>query len=575
MNRLNKQRSRFKWEVVPFAKPEYVIELAEKLNINPIVVNILIQRGLDTEDKIRKVLNPELDTETSPFKIKDMDKAVSRIIEAINNKQKILVFGDYDVDGTTSVALMSFFLKYVNHPFEFYTPDRHTEGYGLSKNAVDFAIQNNCKLIITLDCGTKEREPIEYAKQNNIDVIVIDHHEITDLENISKPYALVNPKHPECEYPFKHFSACGVAFKVLQALNIKGNFFFPVEEYLDLVALSTICDITPLKGENYAFAKLGIKKLKTNPLPGIKKLMEVSGIKNYETLSEFVLGYQLGPRINAAGRMSDAKQAVKLFLGDTEMAYTLNKQNVARQDKQRQTLVEAEKQLQNEDLSNKIIILADASWDKAIVGIVASKLLEKYYKPVIIIGGDKKDPNLMTGSCRSIPGFDITQALENFKHLLERFGGHKAAAGFTIHKDNFPQFKQMLTQFANDVISEEMLVPVMVINSPLPFHRINMDLVESIMQLAPFGEGNPLPVFRSTNVEILRQFPLKSNPESVMLKLRQKRHIFSGIFWNGYKFFPELAFAERVNITYSLEIWNSKQYGRSIKLKIRDLEIIK
>ncbi len=562
-----------KWNVLKIHNADRVKELSQKTRLHPILVNILIQRGIDTEEKINNLLNPDLGNLHSPFLMRDIDKAVSRIIQALENKEKILVYGDYDVDGTTSVAFFSFFLEYLDHPYRFYVPDRNEEGYGLSVRGVDFAKENNCSLIVTFDCGTKEIQAVEYAKEQGIDVIIADHHEITG-EAIAEPLALINPKHPECPYPFKELSACGLAYKLVEAVEEKLQSGFVVEDYLDLVAMSTICDMVPLLDENYIIAKLGIRKMKKNPVVGIRRLLESSGIINWEALSEAELGFQLGPRINAAGRMAHAKEAVKLLLGKTKDANLLNEQNRKRKFVQDETLQQALEQLERENKENSIIILANENWYKGVVGIIASKLLEKFYKPVVILAGN--EDGTLAGSCRSIAGFNITKALDKFKHLLEKYGGHEAAAGFTIKKENFEEFKQKLTEFANRTLRPEDLIPVITVDSPLPFYRINFQFAEQINLLAPFGMANPLPVFRSTNVEIIRQNPMRKNPNNVFLTLKQENSIKEAVFWNGYALFPELKNAKRISIVYSLEIWegNAQYPMRSLKLNIKDLKIL-
>ncbi|MGM0646778.1 MAG: single-stranded-DNA-specific exonuclease RecJ [Bacteroidota bacterium] len=510
-----------RWVQKEQGNKEAIDRLIKELGVDYQIANLLVQRGMDNYDKAHRFFRPNIKDLHDPFLMKDMDKAIERIDTAIDNNEKILVYGDYDVDGTTSVALMISFLRKHHQNISFYIPDRYEEGYGISYKGIDYAYSNEFTLVIALDCGIKAVEKISYASQKQIDFIICDHHLPGD--ELPEAYAILDPKRPGDEYPYKELSGCGVGFKLIQAFSQVHDKQDPnkplaqLYEYLDLVAVSIASDIVPITEENRTLAYYGLKRINQNPRPGLEAILEYSNVKRlpiqYQsseqvfnkklTISDLV--FIIGPRINAAGRMKDAKQSVELLICNDKMfaqriGREINKNNTDRKELDtiitqhaNQIITEGE-----EFKTRKSIVIYNKNWHKGIIGIVASRLIEKFYKPTIVL--TLSNNGLITGSARSIKNFDIYQAISNCSNLLENFGGHKYAAGLSLKPENLDSFVQCFEQYASTHIKDYELTPEIEIDSELPLTEITDKFVRILKQFAPFGPGNAAPVFISRHV---------------------------------------------------------------------------
>ena len=467
-----------------------VAQLAKQLNIHHSLATILLQRGINTFDAAKNFFRPGLDQLHDPFLMKDMDLAVTAIEKAISEGEKILVYGDYDVDGTTAVSLMYGFLKQWYENIEYYIPDRYTEGYGLSEKGLNYAINNQFKLVITLDCGIKAVELVKYGKSNGLEFVICDHHLPGD--QLPPAIAILDTKQPGCNYPYKELTGCGVGFKLIYAICLRRN--IPVEstyEFLDLVAVSIAADIVPINGENRVLSYYGLKKLNIKPRMGLKALLEVGGIKHQVDIPEVVFG--LAPRINAAGRIDHARSAVELLLSDNgtqaaQWADSVNQHNNLRKEKDRSTAMEALTMIEENapGAGTRSTVLYKDDWHKGVVGIVASRCIEKYYRPTIIL---TQSQDKATGSARSIPGFDIYQAISACSDLLDAYGGHKYAAGLTMPIDKIGEFQTKFEQVVTDSISEELLTPVLEIDHTLTLDAINQQVLQDLKAYGSLRTG--------------------------------------------------------------------------------------
>jgi single-stranded-DNA-specific exonuclease len=493
----------FRWLIKPPGSPELKEKLInEGLNVSNTILDMLILRGLTSYQQAEAFFNPKLTDLHDPFLMKDMDKAIERLEIALDKNEKILVFGDYDVDGTTSVAMVYAFLKQIHSNIDFYIPDRYTEGYGVSMKGVEFAVENGFSLIIALDCGIKANDKVEFANKNKVDFIICDHH--TPGEVLPDATAILDPKRSDCQYPFKELSGCGVGFKMLHALSISRN--LPVEnlwEFIDLLVVSIASDIVSITGENRILASFGIKKLKESPRTGLKALMDISGHKAAEfTISDIV--FKIGPRINAAGRIESGRSAVKLLIEEnqefaSEMSDKINGHNETRQNLDQLITREALEMIESSELllSRKSNVLFKPGWHKGVVGIVASRIIESYYRPTIIL---TESNGLATGSARSVDGFDLYQAIDACSDLLINFGGHKHAAGLNLKVENVEKFAERFEEYVCKNITEDQLMPTIHIDHALGFSEITPRFFNTIKRFAPFGPGNMSPVYLSENV---------------------------------------------------------------------------
>jgi single-stranded-DNA-specific exonuclease len=477
-----------------------VNQLVEKYGFHPIVANLLIQRNISTPEAIASFFNPRIEDLHNPFLMKDMDKAVERIFLALENKEKILIYGDYDVDGTTAVSLVFDYLKKYSDTISTYIPDRYTEGYGISFQGIDYAEDNDFTLIIALDCGIKSIDKIDYANAKNIDFIICDHHTPGDV--LPKAIAVLNPKRIDCEYPYKELCGCGVGFKLIQAIaNRNGQKTETLIPYLDLVATAIAADIVPMTGENRVLTKLGLEVINSIPRNGIKAMIQNI---NKKSLNIRDVVFIIAPRINAAGRIKHGNYAVQLLTEfDLEQALIFAKEievfNQERKGLDHQITLEALAQINDnkeEDRFSTVVYQED--WHKGVIGIVASRLTETYYRPTLVFTG-KND--IIAASARSIKTFDLYEALEQCEDTLIQFGGHKFAAGLTLKKENLSLFKEKFEQVASKKLTKEMLEPSMEIDLVIDFKDINEKLIQEIKQFEPFGPENMTPVFASQEVK--------------------------------------------------------------------------
>ena len=489
-----------RWTIKPKPEAEKVNRLQKELQVDKTVATLLLQRGIDTFEAAKTFFRPSFKDLHDPFLMQDMDKAVARIETAIANNQNILVYGDYDVDGTTSVALMSSYLKTKTNNVATYIPDRYDEGYGVSYKGIDFADDNDFSLIIALDCGVKAVEKVAYAKQKNIDFVICDHHRPGSV--LPDAVAVLDPKRNDCNYPFKELCGCGVGFKLICALASKeGKTPEDLTQYLDLVATAIGADIVPIVDENRTLAYFGLQVINTNPRPGFKAMIaEVK--KTTLTITDVV--FIIAPRINAAGRMKHGNHAVTLltetdFNKAADYANAINNYNLDRRETDKRITTEALIQIQrNNEEERFTTVVYEASWHKGVIGIVASRLTETYYRPTLVFtkSGDK-----LAASARSVKGFDVYNALEACAEHIEQFGGHKYAAGLTLLPENYQAFKQKFEAIVKATIDPKLLIPEIQIDSEINFSDIDAKLWRIISQFAPFGPGNMTPVFMSQNLK--------------------------------------------------------------------------
>ncbi|MBN2347367.1 MAG: single-stranded-DNA-specific exonuclease RecJ [Bacteroidales bacterium] len=565
------------WKIKERGNEEIISRLAEELNINDVLANLLVQRNITNFEDAKAYFRPSLDNLHDPFLMPDMEKAVDRINQAIQNNEKILVYGDYDVDGTTSVALMYSFLRKKHENLDYYIPDRYSEGYGISFKGIDYASQHQISLIIALDCGIKAIEKVKYAKDRQIDFIICDHH--TPGDKLPDALAILDPERVDSEYPFKHLSGCGVGFKLLQAICIKNN--LPFEElldYLDLVAVSIASDIVPIYGENRILTYFGLKKLQENPSTGLKAILTISGLIDKPLTVEDIV-FKIGPRINAAGRIESGKQAVDLLIStQTDEAALhcdkINTHNQTRRNIDKNITEEALKEIENQiDKSRYSTVLYNSSWHKGVVGIVASRLIEKYYRPTIIL---TKSNGVASGSARSVDGFDLYKAISACSDLLESFGGHMYAAGLTLKVENVPRLKERFEQVVSEMITPDLLIPQIDIDAELNLKDITPKFFRILKQFEPFGPQNMSPVFFAESiVDNGYGRVVGSGSEHLKLSLVQEEgpyNVLEAIAFNQAEHFPKINKGKSFDIAFTLAE-NHFRGTSSIQLNIKDIKI--
>ena len=551
-------------------------EIAQNLGISPILARLLVQRGIATYEEARSFFRPDLSDLHDPFLMADMDKAVARLTTAMQQNEKILVYGDYDVDGTTSVSLVYKFLKQFSNNIDYYIPDRYTEGYGISIRGIDYASEQGCKLIIALDCGIKAIEKVNYAKSLGIDFIICDHH-TPDVE-LPDAVAVLDPKREDCQYPYEHLSGCGVGFKLIQAFAQVNNVdFSELIPLLDLVALSIASDIVPITGENRVLAYHGLKQLNSSPSIGVKGIIDVCGLSDKDiTISDIV--FKIGPRINASGRMKLASEAVQLLVSRDnvfakEKSETINEYNNDRKGLDKNITEEALNLIKsNEELYNrKSIVLYNPDWHKGVIGIVASRLSEEYYRPAIVL---TQSNGLASGSARSVPGFDLYKAIESCKDLLENFGGHMYAAGLSIKEENIPEFITRFEAFVSENILEEQTYPQIDIDTVLQFSDITPKFFRVLKQFAPFGPGNMKPVFASKKVfDYGTSRLVGKDQEHIKMELidSSSENVMNGIAFGMHEYNNHLKALNPLNICYTIEE-NNFNGNTNIQLMVRDIQ---
>lgn len=577
-----------RWVLKEQGEPAVVDLLTETLNIDRTLANLLIQRGVKSFDEAKAYFRPRLENLHDPFLMRDMHLAVERIDRAIHKKEKILIYGDYDVDGTTAVALVYTFLKEFYPNVDFYVPDRYAEGYGISYKGIDYAHQQGITLVIALDCGIKAVEKIDYARSLGIDFIICDHHR--PGEKLPKAFAILDPKYEECTYPYKELSGCGLGFKLVQAYAKKNRMPFEnLKKYLDLVVVSIASDIVPITGENRILAYYGLKLINDKPRPGIEAILSVSRPQRQEEvgsvhavkreLSINDLVFIIGPRINAAGRIESARNSVELLITeDSERAFKLgtaiNNLNTERKSLDSQAtsqaidMIRSDKSLQE----RKSTVLYNPDWHKGVIGIVASRLIEAFYKPTIIL---TFADGLITGSARSIKGFDIYDAVDACGDLLEHFGGHTYAAGLSMKPENYPKFREKFEEYVINKMDESLRTPEIEVDSMLDLKDINGKFFRVMKQFAPFGPGNMSPVFQTNNLIDTGYARIVGNNHLKMsvVQLEVSSYPISAIaFQQGDEEHLEYVKSGRpFNICYHIEEneWNGQ---KSLQLNIKDIK---
>ncbi len=567
-----------KWVIKKPGDPEAVRRLSAELGIDEALASLLVQRGIRSQAEARSFLRPQLDQLHDPFLMKDMDKAVERLSTAINRRERILIYGDYDVDGTTAVSLVySFLKKHSESDLDYYIPNRYDEGYGISYKCIDWASENGFTLIVALDCGIKAVEKVKYAKAKGVDFIICDHH--LPGETLPEAEAVLDPKRADCSYPFDDLSGCGVGFKFMQAFAIKNN--IPAEDvlsFLDLLVVSIASDLVSITGENRVLASYGLKQLNSSPRRGLLSIIKLSGLDKHSiTIDDIV--FKIGPRINAAGRMESGKTAVDLLTSRNDddarlIGDTINTHNNDRKNEDRRITQEASDMVANFDNFNtkNSTIVYNPSWHKGVLGIVASRLVESYYKPTIVLS---KSNGFVTGSARSIPGFDLYEAIEKCSEYLENFGGHMYAAGLTLKEENLKKFCEKFESVVSSTITREVLTPIVEIDATLDFKQITPEFFEVLKQFQPFGPGNPAPVFVSQNVyDNGNGRKVGSDSGHLKLDLIQEddfRRSISAIAFNLSEHFDHLKDGNPVDICYAI----TENYYRgvsNIQLRIKDIK---
>ena len=584
-----------KWILHQPVDKKQVEEIVKVLNIDENLATLLVQRGITNYEEAKTFFRPSLSQLHDPFLMKDMDKAVERVLQAINNGEKVLIYGDYDVDGTTAVAVVYTYLKpfFKKKKIEFYIPDRYEEGYGISIKGIDYAADNGFKLVIALDCGIKAVERIEYANSKGVDFIICDHHRAGDV--IPNAVAVLDAKRPDCNYPYDELSGCGVGFKLVTALSMKGlGTIEEVYELLDLLAVSIAADIVPITGENRVLAYFGLKQLNKKPRPGIEAILQKANIYRRDedqheedesvltrelTISDLV--FLIGPRINAAGRIAKASDSVRLLLADKKehaekLATSINDLNDERREfdnritEEALDMIDADAELRDA----KSTVVFNERWHRGVIGIVASRLTDYYYRPTIVL---TRANGLVTGSARSIKSFDIYDAIDNCSDLLEHFGGHKYAAGLSMKPENLPEFRRRFEAYVAEHLIDEDFVPELEVDLKINFADITPKFMRILNQFAPFGPGNMAPVFWTDNVIDAGGSRPVGGHKHLKLTVSQVGDAeqgvapFSGIAFQKGDLFNRIHSGEPFSICYHLE-YNTWQGKTNLQLNVKDIK---
>lgn len=584
-----------KWILQQPVDKQQVAEIVKALNIDENLATLLVQRGITNYEEAKTFFRPSLSQLHDPFLMKDMDKAVERVIRAINDGEKVLVYGDYDVDGTTAVAVVYTYLKpfFKKKKIEFYIPDRYEEGYGISFKGIDYAADNGFKLVIALDCGIKAVERIEYANSKGVDFIICDHHRAGDV--IPNAVAVLDAKRPDCNYPYDELSGCGVGFKLVTALSMKGyGTIEEVYELLDLLAVSIAADIVPITGENRVLAYFGLKQLNKKPRPGIEAILQHANIYRRDedqleedenvltrelTISDLV--FLIGPRINAAGRIAKASDSVRLLIADKKdhaekLAASINDLNDERREfdnritEEALGMIDADQELKDA----KSTVVFNEKWHRGVIGIVASRLTDYYYRPTIVL---TRANGLITGSARSIKSFDIYDAIDHCSDLLEHFGGHKYAAGLSMKPENLSEFRRRFEEYVSEHLVDEDFVPELEVDLKINFADITPKFMRILNQFAPFGPGNMAPVFWTDHVIDAGGSRPVGGHRHLKLTVTQEGDAaqqvapFSGIAFQKGEFFNRIHSGEPFSICYHLE-YNTWQGKTNLQLNVKDIK---
>ena len=569
-----------KWNYQPPTNEEILLrdKLAEELELSPVISLLLVRRGLTSAEAIRKYFKPNLEDLEDPFLMPDMDKAVQRLNHALGHKEKILIYGDYDVDGTTAVALVYKYLRPFTSNLDYYIPDRYDEGYGISRKGIDYAYERGVSLIISLDCGIKAIDKIEYAKQKCIDFIICDHHMPDEV--LPDAVAVLDAKREDSAYPYEHLSGCGVGFKFMQAFALDNGFpFSDLEKLLELTAVSIASDIVPITGENRILAYYGLRQINNNPSFGIKGIIDICGLAGKEiTISDIV--FKIGPRLNASGRMMNGKEAVDLLLAKDSVtarkkSESINHYNEERRELDKKITDEANAVIEGfeKQEDKKAIIVYNPEWHKGVIGIVASRLTEKYYRPAVVL---TKSSELITGSARSVTGFDIYKAVENCRDLLENFGGHTYAAGLSLKEENLEAFKERFQQIAAEEIIPEQMVPQIDIDAFLDLKEISPKFMSDLKKMSPFGPENQKPIFCTRGVQDYGTSKLVGrDQEHIKLEIIDSKSASSpihGIAFGMSQYNAHIKQMKPFDICYTIEE-NTYNGNTTLQLQIKDIRI--
>ena len=553
------------WKYVPKNNNEIINELASKMNISKLLARLLVDRNIDNEEKVRIFLEPKRNDFYDPYLLPDMDKAVERIIDAINNNEKITIYGDYDVDGITATSVMIKYLNDRNANVTYYIPNRLDEGYGLNKEALDKILSDGTNLVITVDCGITAMEEIEYGKKIGLDIIVTDHHEPSEI--IPNTIAVVDAKRKDNIYPFRELAGVGVAFKLINAISIKlGLDEKEYLKYLDIVAIGTIADVVPLVSENRTITKLGLKLIEVTKNIGLRELINVTG---YKKIDSGMVAFGIAPRINACGRMGHEKEALELFLIDDinkakEIAERLNSYNQKRQEIEKNIFEEA-KSLAEKDSDKSVLVLGRGGWHHGVIGIVSSKITELYFKPSILVGFEGDEGK---GSGRSVPGFDMHEALLNCSTFLDKCGGHEMAVGLSLKKENFEKFKENFEKYAcNTNLCD--IIPIINIDEEVKLDEISVDIIKELSLLEPYGEANRMPLFMFKNLKI-NSIRALSDGKHMKLTLQDNNYFIDAIGFNLGYLVDEYKIGDRIDVVGSLEI-NEFNNNQTMQINIKDV----
>ena len=555
-----------KWEIIK-ADKEKVEQWQEKYKINKLLATLLVNREITTEEKIAKFLNPKRNDFYNPFGMPDMEKAINRILKAIDSNEKIIIYGDYDVDGITSVAVLKSFLEERGLGIGVYIPNRLNEGYGLNKEAIKHISENGYQLMITVDCGITAIEEVEYAKSLGIETIVTDHHE--PIETLPDAIAVVDAKRKDSQYECRNLAGVGVVFKLIQALSIKlGLDEKEYLKFLDIVCVGTISDIVPLTDENRVIVKLGLKLVEQTRNLGLKEILQSCG---YSKINSTTISFGVAPRINACGRMGHQEEALNLLLSKNleevkELALKLNEYNKTRQDIEKSIYQEAVEKIEKDNLTkNNTLVVYGNNWHHGVIGIVSSKITELYFKPSILLSEEDGE---YKGSGRSINGFDLHEALMECNQTIKKFGGHAMAVGITIEKDKIEEFKEMFEKIAKEK-NVDKIIPIINVDAEIKLDEINKEMVESLKELEPYGEANKMPVFAFKNLKI-ESIRALTNGKNLKLTVKDNKNIVNAIGFNLGELVENYKIGDKIDIVGNLEI-NSFNGVESIQINIKDI----
>lgn len=553
-------------------------KLSAELELNPVVSLLLVRRGLKSAEEVKKFFKPSLNDLEDPFLMPDMSKAVKRLNRALGEKEKILIYGDYDVDGTTAVSLVYKYLRTYTSNLDYYIPDRYDEGYGISYKSIDYAVEKGITLVISLDCGIKAIDKIDYAKSKGVDFIICDHHMPDEV--LPAAVAVLDAKREDSHYPYEHLCGCGVGFKFMQAFALSNGFpFSELEKLLELTAVSIASDIVPITGENRILAYYGLKQINSNPSIGLKSIIDVCGLSGKEiTISDIV--FKIGPRINASGRMMNGREAVDLLLAKDSVVARQKSESINQYNEERRGL---DKKITDEANAiihssykkddNKAIVVYNPEWHKGVIGIVASRLTEKYYRPAVVL---TKSSELITGSARSVSNFDIYKAVEGCRDLLENFGGHTYAAGLSLKEENLEKFKERFQQMTAHNIEPEQMIPQVDIDAVLDLKEINSKFMSDLKKMSPFGPENQKPVFCTYGVQDYGTSKLVGRElEHIKLEIIDSKSASSpihGIAFGMSRYNAHIKQMKPFDICYTVEE-NTYNGNTTLQLQIKDIKV--